>query len=769
MAFDVHKIKSAHVMSDYIGRHVKLRRQGSEHVGLSPFQKERTPSFTVNDKKNLWWDFSSGTGGDLIQFVQQYHRVGFTEACEILGGERVAPGNLPAPIERQPADPEITSAPVPADHVPFAAGQEIRVWNPKGDNPGWRTYTPDYVWPYRTPSGLVGYIIRIDLDGGKKIIIPLRPAKWGDETRWTAHGFDQPRPLYNGDRIPSGPVWIVEGEKAADALTEILGYPALTWPGGTNGVAHADFSPLHGRDVIVWPDADASGIKAATAVKNALLDIGAKSVRLLPWNKSRPKGWDAADALSDGWSADDVSVYLEEAELFSTEPAPIAVAPDDPDLIGSKITEDLVARLFVKRYAGQFSYDHSRGTWYRFDGFVWRLCETPVAFQAIRDLSRWVSEQTQTESTLQKVRFAKGAEEFARGDPVMSRVSANWNPDPFLLGTPGGTVDLRTGLIRPSDATDNINRATAIAPASSADCPIWKQFLDIATGGDLGLIRFLQQMCGYALTGDTREQALFFIHGPGGNGKGVFLNTLTKIMADYSATATADVLTSTQTGGATTDIAMLNGARLVSASENEEGKPWADARIKRMTGGDPITARFLRQDNVTFIPVFKLVVAGNYQPTLRTVDDAIRRRFNLIPFTVTPERKDDTLEAKLRQEWPAILRWMIDGSLDWQRNGLIRPDIVANATRDYFDDQDSTGLWLETKCRVERENVHLTETATALFQSWSAFSKSVGEHPGTQKTFSEMLGKMGFRKRRTKHGVEYHGIEIQRGDSENDY
>ena len=426
----------------------------------------------------------------------------------------------------------------------------------------------------------------------------------------------------------------------------------------------------------------------------------------------------------------------------------------------TKITEDVISRLFVERYDGQFVYDHSRGSWYRYDGSVWRICETPVAFQTIRELSRHISHQTKTESALQKVRFVRGAEEFSRSDPRMSRTSASWNSNSFLLGTPEGTIDLRTGRLRPSSASDMINRATAVPPAITANCPRWMRFLQQATGGDAELIRFLQQICGYALTADTREQALFFIHGPGGNGKGVFLNTVNHILADYAATATMDVLVSKRSGGSTTDLAMLNGARLVSASETEEGQPWAESRIKGMTGGDPITARFMRQDNVTFYPVFKLIIIGNYQPSLRNVDEAMRRRFNIIPFTVKPERKDRTLEEKLKVEWPAILRWMVEGCIDWAANGLVQPASVKAATEEYFRDQDTFTHWLEMRCRVERDNQHLSTSPTELFRSWKAFSVSFGEEPGTGKSFSSTLKKNGFRFKRTKAGMIYLGLEL---------
>ena len=281
---------------------------------------------------------------------------------------------------------------------------------------------------------------------------------------------------------------------------------------------------------------------------------------------------------------------------------------------------------------------------------------------------------------------------------------------------PGGTVDLRTGAVREASPKDYITKNTAVAPAATPYCPLWMRFLDEVTGGDAELICFLQQMAGYALTGDTCEHALMFIYGAGGNGKSVFLNAITGILADYAATAPMDSFTASPGDRHPTDLAMLRGARLVTASETEEGRPWAEARIKQMTGGDRITARFMRQDNFTFIPQLKLIIVGNHKPVLHNVDDAARRRFNIIPFVRKPAAPDPDLEAKLKAEGPGILRWMIEGCLDWQRHGLQRPTAVCAATEEYFADQDVMAQWLADACDVEPENPHKWEATSDLFE-----------------------------------------------------
>jgi putative DNA primase/helicase len=213
-----------------------------------------------------------------------------------------------------------------------------------------------------------------------------------------------------------------------------------------------------------------------------------------------------------------------------------------------------------------------------------------LARQLARDLSFGLSRKE--ERTVQHTSFARGVEVFAAADPVFSRLASDWDQDPWKLGTPNGTIDLLTGCLGVALQSDQITKSTAVAPADRGDCALWLKFLKEATDGFHELIRFLQQSCGYALTGVTKEHALVFVYGSGGNGKSVFLNVLTSILKDYAETASTDTFTASKSDKHPTDIAKLRGARLVTASETEEGKAWAEARIKEMTAGGDISARF---------------------------------------------------------------------------------------------------------------------------------------------------------------------------------
>lgn len=427
------------------------------------------------------------------------------------------------------------------------------------------------------------------------------------------------------------------------------------------------------------------------------------------------------------------------------------------------VTEDSAALQFADEYRGRLRYCHDTGSWFEWRDTVWQRNRTGIAFEWARALARNMSADAsdKVKNIVGRSTFAAGVERYCRSDPAFAVTIEAWDGDAFLIGTPSGTVDLKTGALRPADPVDGITRQAAIGPSEKAECPRWLNFLDEATGGDGELIRFLQQWCGYSLTADTREHALIFVYGGGGNGKSVFLNTVTGILNDYAITAAMETFTASKNDKHPTDLAMLRGARLVTASETEEGKAWAESRIKQMTGGDPITARFMRQDFFTFTPAFKLTIIGNHKPVLKNVDDAAKRRFNIVPFTRKPAKPDRELEAKLREEWPGIFRWMIDGCLDWQANGLTRPASVAEATASYFSDQDIFSQWLEDECDVEPDNPHKWETTSELYASWTIYAKNAGEEPGTVKAFNPNMMRKGLQPRRTNTARGFAGVRLK--------
>ena len=310
------------------------------------------------------------------------------------------------------------------------------------------------------------------------------------------------------------------------------------------------------------------------------------------------------------------------------------------------------------------------------------------------------------------------------------------------MNTPDGVVDLRTGNMRAHSPLDYMTKMTAVAPRG--DCPTFMAFLHRVMNGDQALVTYLRRVFGYALTGVTNEHALFFAYGTGANGKSVLMSTTAGIMGDYHRTAPIETFTATHVDRHPTDLAMLRGARLVTATETEEGRRWAESRIKTLTGGDPVSARFMRQDFFEYTPSFKLVIAGNHKPGLRSVDEAIRRRFHLIPFGVTipPDERDPELAEKLKAEWPGILQWMVDGCLEWRTERLQRPEAVAKATAAYLESEDAIAAWIEDRC--ERDP-NAWESSTALFGSWTNWATAAGEFAGSSKRFVKRSKRGAFR------------------------
>jgi putative DNA primase/helicase len=215
---------------------------------------------------------------------------------------------------------------------------------------------------------------------------------------------------------------------------------------------------------------------------------------------------------------------------------------------------------------------------------------------------------------------------------------------------------------------------------------------------------------------------------------------------------------------------MLRGARLVVASETEDGRRWSEAKIKALTGGDKTAARFMRQDFFEFTPQFKLMIAGNHKPSLRSVDEAIRRRIHLIPFTVTipPEQRDQELTDKLKAEWPGILAWAIEGCLEWRESGLTPPEIVRAATDEYLAQEDALKLWLE-EC-TEEANEWAFERKSGLFASWRTWAERTGEFVGTQKRLTQNLEGRGFESAREPGTGQrgFNGIRLKRADYADD-
>ncbi|MHB2025092.1 MAG: phage/plasmid primase, P4 family [Elusimicrobiota bacterium] len=439
---------------------------------------------------------------------------------------------------------------------------------------------------------------------------------------------------------------------------------------------------------------------------------------------------------------------------------------DDDEPMPPGFTDDALALEFTEKHAEEWRFVAGWGHWLTWDGMRWAKEATLKAFDLARKICRAAASRCHEPKIAAKVASAStvaAVERLARADRRHAATVTQWDQNPTILNTPGGTADTKTGKLRPHDRSDYLTKMTAAVPQGEA--PSWHAFLSDVTAGDGEMQAYLARMAGYCLTGVTTEHALFFLYGTGANGKSVFINTLAAVMGDYATNAPMDAFLESRTERHPTDLAGLMGARLVTAIEVDNGRRWAEAKIKSLTGGDKISARFMRQDFFEYTPQFKLLIAGNHKPSIRDVDEAMRRRLHLVPFTVTiaPERRDKMLAERLLAERNGILRWALDGCLEWQRIGLQPPPAVVDATEQYFEAEDILARWIEDLCAVNANAVCSTEE---LYQSWKAWAEKAGEYVTPLKKFAEDLAQRGFQRRNDGRRRGFRGIALRAAETQ---
>jgi len=494
---------------------------------------------------------------------------------------------------------------------------------------------------------------------------------------------------------------------------------------------------------------------SAWSAKNEIHDEEACRERWEHWGKSPPGRIGAgslfhlARATQPAWRkpSDDPRHDFADACILPPSPAPAIGASPAPHL-----SEQDLALRFLSQHHGRLRYVDAWGKWYVWNGKVWIPDNTREAFDLVREVCLVASNEADRRAAigLASASTVSGVERLTRGYRALAATFDQWDQDAWLLNTPDGVLDLRSGRLRPHSAIDYMTKMTAVAP-DGGKCRGWLEFLSRVTGGDAELQAYMQRIAGYVLTGSVSAQVLFFAYGTGANGKGVFFSTLTGILGigsgGYAAVSPVEVFTASYGQRHLTELARLRGARLVVSQETEQNQAWAESRIKALTGGDPITANFMRQDHFTFNPQFKLLLSGNHKPAVRVVDEAIRRRIQIIPFAVTipAEERDPDLAETLKAEWPGILAWMVEGCLLWQQKGLDPPHAVLDATATYLDAEDSLGQWLRECCEL---SPHLHGESSVLFGSWRQWAEQRNEPVGTIKAFAQALAARQFKPKR---------------------
>lgn len=617
---------------------------------------------------------------------------------------------------------------------------------------------------------------------------------------------------------PKKPLWIVEGAIKADFLASqgacaiglagVSGWMHTNEDGTKTAIPCFREIGLTERAVYICFDSDLKDkpavFKQGTELKNLLESKGAR-VFLIGIPHAPDGGKQGPDDfLQNGGTLEELQshVPVRLSAPRETLPLPTVPAPQNsawvfeneatgeaisPTAQGVALTDTGNAERFIAQHGDKVLFSKALG-WFIWRKGVWEQDETDRVFEmgkrTIRSIYAEASEAPD-EKRAKVAEWARTSESLARRNAMIElagkdgpKASAtDFDRDSWLLNLKNGTYQLDTGEFRAHRREDLITKRAPVDYDSQATCPQFMAFLDAIfnapndAASAAELVVFIQRFFGYTLTGSTREQCFIILHGDGSNGKSTLLNVLRALLGAYCKQTKPDTLMQKKFGeGISNDVAMLRGARMVTAIETNEGRRLDEAKIKEMTGGDPVTARFLRKEFFEFTPEYKIFLATNHKPEIQGMDNGIWRRVRLVPFNVqfwNPAkgesgpghlRADKEIEAKLLLEIPGILNWALQGCADWQREGLTAPRDVLKATAEYRTEQDPLETFLSERCyREERCKVPNSNLRDA-YEKWA---KTEGRDIMSPYAFSTRLKQKGFEQRRESGGVRWwHGVGI---------
>jgi putative DNA primase/helicase len=451
----------------------------------------------------------------------------------------------------------------------------------------------------------------------------------------------------------------------------------------------------------------------------------------------------------------------------------LARAPDpEHEPMPAKLSDDSLADHFADTYGQNWRYCTELGDWMEWQGDGWhtdrRNAVTDVCKMITREALQWADARILTPDGKRKINSKSTiwhVRDLAGADRRISIEAAELDADPWLLGVPGGVVDLRTGKLMDAEREQYITRRCSVAPIEGPH-PLFDMVLGRACAGHEGMREYLLRWFGYFLTGDVREEAFIFLHGPGGSGKSTLIKVLTEIIGEYAVSISMDAFMEQKHPRHSQEIAKLAGMRMVYASETEEGRRWNEALIKDLTGRDTITAHKMRMDDFSFKPTFKLLLYGNSVPHLKSVGEEIRRRIHLVEYgaSLAQEDRDTSLKDRLIAEYPAILASLIKGCVDWQDcGGLGKPESVNLSVDEYLEGEDSLAGFIAECIEPAPQGRETTGAVYRRFKSWAA---STGEYAGSQKRLVTALRQRGYEPQKSGNARFITGIKLRSIPSE---
>jgi putative DNA primase/helicase len=597
----------------------------------------------------------------------------------------------------------------------------------------------------------------------------------------SVHPTGKPYKFQAGRRL-----WDREIAMAPDWLIELAAKPPtqLGEPRRANGHVSQSYADAALQSEI-------SKLKAARAgERNETLNRAAFRLGQLGIEKSVAVSSLLEAATGRGLSSDEASRTIESGWRAGTlHPRPLA-EPKRPEAEGAKhlveppAADDLTSELallgetdadngqrFARRYADQALYTPGRGLLF-YDGTRWRPDDLRRGYALAESTARMIAAEVDylqgDQPRASRARFAQASLSKSSLERMLELAKSHLaiednqlDADPWLLNVQNGTIDLRTGELRRHDPDDRITKISPVVADPRAKCPLFKRVVSRALQGDKDLIRFFQKAFGSTLAGDISEQVCFFLQGPSKTAKSTLLNSLREMLGDYGVhTPTETLLTKQYDNAIPVDLARLAGARMVTAIEANWNRQLDEARIKGMTGGEPIVARFMRQNLFSFQPEFTLWLAANDFPRVRGTSGAFWERVRVIPFTVRipPEERDKGLPAKLRAEWPGILAWAVRGCLKWQREGLQAPQAVNRGTKLWKEGADHLKRFVDESLVYEADGA---VQASSLYRHYVAWCTRHGETPLSMKIIKTRLPEFDLVHKRVQGRSIWKGVKIR--------
>jgi putative DNA primase/helicase len=743
-------------------QHLKSTSGGNAQA-LCPFHDDKNPSLSVNLKTGLFKCFGCEAQGDVFEFYMLRHSCDFKAALAALA--RLAGVELlksPGPHKPLTLKEFALAKKLPYD---FLVSQGLSEYQyPPEIFGGCRTVN----FPYKDKDGKVVSQRRRFGPGKDKF-------KWKKGDRVRFYG------LWKLPKIRTeGWCLLVEGE--SDALTCWLnGIPCLglpgkkTWHSCWSRLSPAEQAIFESIQFYLWEEPDA-GVRSLRNPQEVLLrdEVAADLPTLLVI--PAPEGFkDLSEAHCQGR---DIRGLVEELKKKARPPEP------PPGVEGGFSLSDLGnARRLVALHGKDILYSHKAKKWFIWTGKNWAIDDSGEverrAKASVAEIYREAAEARDLKLREQLGKWALACEDARRVIAMMRMAQseagipvapAEFDAQPWLLNCNNGTIDLMTGELRPHDPADLLTCLTPVDYLPEAPCEEFEKFLyQIMAFKDrpetaIQMVHFLQRAMGYSLTGSCREQCLFMLWGAGANGKSTLVELIARILGSYARNTPVETLLARNKGGEIpTDVARLDGPRLVTAKEVDRGRRLSESLVKELTGQDTITARYLYAEYFDFKPQFKLWISTNNKPRISGSDNAIWRRIMFVRFllNIPKDEQDEELSEKLWQEAPGILAWLVRGCLWWQAEGLNPPAEVMEATADYRMEMDVLAEFLEAKCRIES---NLTVSASDLYRAYQDWAESQGlteKERLKKRSFGLALGEHGFQGFKSGGGVRcWRGLQL---------